>query len=158
MKNNIVSAFEKYFESLDELKKLGVIKNQKDFTSQLGEWVASVIYKGKLAQSGKQKDWDLQVGEEFYQIKTHAKSSTTKRKDTDFKYVEESIINYLIIIVFDENYKIEKIFKVPFKEACKLVDRTKKELVIKWSLLERDFSENLVDIYVQNEILNFFKK
>jgi len=47
---------------------------------------------------------------------------------------------------------------VPFKEACKLVDRTKKELVIKWSLLERDFSENLVDIYVQNEILNFFKK
>ena len=158
MKNNIITAFEMYFESLDKLKELGVIKNQKDFTSQLGEWVASVIYKGKLAQSGKQKDWDLQVGEEFYQIEAHAKSSTTKRKDTDFKYTEESSINYLVIIVFDENYKIEKIYKIPFNEAYNLVDRTKKELVIKWSSLDRDFSENLDDIYEQNEILKFFKK
>lgn len=158
MNKEICEAILNYINSFNRLKSLGVLKNQKDFTSQLGEWVASIIYYGEIAVSGKQPDWDLKVNDLKYQIKTHAKATSTNRKNTDFKYKEDADINYLVIIVFDENYKLEKIYKIPFNEAYNLVDRTKKELVIKWSLLERDFSENLDDIYEQNEILKVFKK
>jgi hypothetical protein len=156
--NEIRLAFEYYFESLNRLKKLEIIKNQKDFTSQLGEWVASLIYEGKIAENGKQKDWDLKVGSLKYQIKTAAKSITTNRKDCDFKYSVNAEIDYVVIIVFDENYKIEKIYKVPFKVAYDFVNRKNKNLVLKWSVLDKDYSENLEEIYKRIEILKIFKK
>lgn len=156
--NEIKLAFEKYFESLEELKKLGVIKSQKDFTSQLGEWISSLIYEGVFAESGKQPDWDLKVGNLKYQIKSAAKSITTNRKNCDFKYSENAEIDCVVIIVFDENYKIEKIYKAPFKDAYDLVDRKKKYPVLKWSSLDRDYSENLDQIYNKNEVLKIFKK
>ena len=76
-----------FLESYQKLKTIGVIKNQKDFTSQLGEWMASIIYKGEIATNGKQKHWDLKVDNKYYQIKTQAKSSSTSRKNTDLSIV-----------------------------------------------------------------------
>lgn len=147
-----------YVKALNELKRLNVIKNQKDFTSQLGEWIASVIYGGNLAISGKQEDWDLEVGDLKYQIKSAAKASTTNRKNTDFNYSKEANINFVVIIVFDENYKLEKIYKVPFDIAYELVNKDRKELVIKWKDLEENYSEDINEILLKNKILTIFKK
>lgn len=147
-----------YVNALNELKRLNVIKNQKDFTSQLGEWIASIIYGGNLASSGKQEDWDLEVNDTKYQIKTHAKSYSTKRENTDFKYSKGSKIDYIVIIVFDENYKIKKIYKVPFNLAHELVNKDRKELVIKWKDLEENYSEDIDEILLKNKILTIFKK
>ena len=146
-----------YVKALNELKRLKVIKNQKDFTSQLGEWIASIIYGGNLAISGKQEDWDLEVNGTKYQIKTHAKAYSTKRENTDFKYSKGSKIDFIVIIVFDENYKIKKIYKLPFNDAHELVNKDRKELVIKWKDLEEKFTENIDEIVLKNEILTIFK-
>lgn len=153
----IVVAIKKYLDSLEELKKLGVLKNQKDFTSQVGEWISSIIYRGELAKCGKQVDWDLKSDNILFQIKTHAKSTTSKRRDTGFKYNAASKIDYLVIIVFNQNYKLENIFKISLKEALNFVNKSNIDSVIKWSDLKTKYSENLEEIYKNNEILKIFK-
>ena len=154
----ISMSIHQFLESFQKLKTIGVLKNQKEFTSQLGEWIASIIYKGELSTNGKQKHWDLKVGNKYYQIKTQAKSFTTKRRDTDFTYPENALIDFVIIIVFDEFYKLEKIYKVPFIEAYKLVDRSNKYFVLRWKDLEEDYLENIDVIMEQNPILKILKK
>jgi hypothetical protein len=138
------------------LKELGVIKNQKDFTSQLGEWLISEIFNGELAKSGKQRDWDMEIDKKKYQIKTHAKSSTTNRRDTDFKYTLNADIDFFMIVVFNETYKLEKIYKVPFKEAYDLVNRKNIDKVIKWNDLESKYSIDIAKIIETNSNLRIF--
>ena len=151
-------AIDNYIKSLSELKRLNVIKNQKDFTSQIGEWISSIIYDGIISTNGKQKDWDMIVNGQMFQIKTHAKSLTSQRKDTDFKYPINSNIDFVIIIIFNQYYKLEKIFKVPFHDAFSLVNRSKSNLVLKWSNLDGIYSENLENIFLKHENLQIFKK
>jgi hypothetical protein len=42
-------ALKNYFEALSTLKRLGIVPNKKDFTSQIGEWLVNEIYNGALA-------------------------------------------------------------------------------------------------------------
>ncbi len=66
-------AFEDYFKALKELNALGVTKNKKDFTSQLGEWLVETLYDGKRSENGIEKYWDIECYLGKVQVKTHAK-------------------------------------------------------------------------------------
>ena len=70
----IKNALNEYFKALNNLKRNKVILNSKDFTGQLGEWVASIIYNGHRSENGIQKGWDIQSEGKYYQVKTSAKS------------------------------------------------------------------------------------
>ncbi len=132
------NAILQYLEALKNLKDLKIIKNQKDFTSQLGEWLIAELLNGEISTKGNQVDWDIKVGDKFYQIKTHAKSITTPRSDTEIKYGKDAKIDFLVIVVFSENYKLIDIYKAPWIEAFRLISNTKNP-VIKWS----DLNESL---------------
>uniref|UniRef100_UPI00404B95B7 hypothetical protein n=1 Tax=Flavobacterium sp. TaxID=239 RepID=UPI00404B95B7 len=142
------NAILEYLKALNRLKDLNVIKNQKDFTSQLGEWLIAELFKGELALNGKQKDWDVKVGEQYFQVKSHAKSKTTKRTNTDIYYEENANIDFLIIVIFSEDYKLNELFKIPWKRAFKLITTNNKYPVIRW----KDLNEFKIDY--KNEFKN----
>lgn len=144
-----------YLAALKRLKDLNVIKNQKDFTSQLGEWFVAEFYGGEIAINGKQKDWDIKVNDSFFQVKTHSKADTTKRSDTDFKYSENANIDYFVIVVFNENYKLEKFFKMPWKIAFNLKTDGKYP-VIRWKDIPTECEVNIDVELTKNELLSTF--
>ena len=152
-----INAILNHIKSLKELKKLNILKNKKDFNSQLGEWIISILYNGEIAKNGKQKDWDLLIDNKKAQVKCHSKAITSLRKDTDFKYTEIAEIDIFFIIIFDEYYNLETIYKIPFKEALKLKTKTKYP-VIRWNDIDEKYSVDLKKEFLQKKILmNFLK-
>ena len=148
-----------YINALKELKKLRVLTNQKDFTGQIGEWVASIIYKGDLAKRGNQKGWDFISNNEKYQVKASAKSNSNK--DSDYiefiDYINEKTFDYLIIIPFTEEYKIKELYKIQYDDALEII-RVKsksqsKNLNFSWI---KAYKEDLQEINKQHQILSVF--
>ncbi|WP_282054518.1 hypothetical protein [Maribacter luteus] len=134
-KRELISQF---IYSWKQLKEEGVVKNQKDFTGQIAEWLIAELYNGTLAENGKQKDWDLIADNLKYQVKGHAKSKTSKRRDTDFNYNMNSELDVFVIVVFNEEFKLKNIFQISKSEIFekKLIENRNKGSVILWSKLE----------------------
>jgi len=133
--------FISFIESYNALKEIGILRNQKDITGQLGEWVASVIFDANIAINGINQFWDLEdsLGN-TYQVKSHAKAITTNAKWTRIEYRTDAPINFIVIVVFDPNYKLQEIYKIPFQEA--LNHRTS-GYVLNWSRVNQFRIENL---------------
>ena len=141
--NEKINAIENFLTALKRLIDLKIINSRKDFTSQLGEWLIAEMYGATIAESGKQKDWDMKLGEKKIQVKAHSKALTTKRKNTDFKYSEDASIDIFIIVVFTDNYKIKTIYEIPWSVALKLKTQHTKDPVITWSQIP---AEHIVDL------------
>jgi hypothetical protein len=151
-----MEAIENFMIALQKLNELKIINSRKDFTSQLGEWLIAEMYKATLAESGKQKDWDMKVGEKKIQVKTHSKAKTTTRANTDFKYVDNADIDIFIIVVFTDNYKIKTIYELPWEIAIKLKTKETKDPVITWSKIPKEYIVNLEDKMGENKLLRSF--
>jgi hypothetical protein len=143
-------AFLNFKNSYNQLKKLGLLRNQKDVTGQLGEWVASKLFNAQISENGINKDWDLKDQNGIlYQVKSHAKSPTTPARWSKVDYSVDAKIDFLVIVIFDQNYRLNELYKVPFKEVLK--KRTNK-FVLNWSVII-DFKEkNLVEFLRQNNL------
>jgi hypothetical protein len=133
--------FTSFIESYNSLKEVGILRNQKDITGQLGEWVASVIFDANIAINGINQFWDLENEEGIkFQVKSHAKSLTTNARWTPIEYSTDAIINYIVIVVFDPNYKLRELYKIPFNEA---LDRRTDRNILNWSQVVHFKIENL---------------
>ncbi len=129
---------ESLFDSMSQLKRLGVLNNKKDFTSQIGEWFVAELYDCIFADSNIQKGWDLRLltGQRV-QVKTHAKASTNPNKWTALKYEENAPIDILVIVVFTEDYKLKKLYKIPWNKAFVLSQKDNAgKRFIKWNRLD----------------------
>jgi hypothetical protein len=152
---NKKEAILQYLNALRNLKDLKIIKNQKDFTSQLGEWLIAELYNGEIAINGKQKDWDIKKNDKHYQVKSHAKSKTTTRSNTDFKYNDNADIDFFIIVIFSDAYKLIDIYEIPFRDALTLKTIENKYPVIRW----KDAKDHIIDYkrkFRNNPLLNIF--
>jgi hypothetical protein len=147
-------AFENYFNALYKLKDLGVTQNKKDFTSQLGEWLVETLYDGKRAESGIQKYWDIDTSIGKIQVKTHAKSNKTTARWSALKYDMDSEVDFVIIIVFSEDYKLNEFYKIPWTKCLDLIRRNKDRDVLMWNHLN-DYKLQLTNLPKQNIISIF---
>lgn len=147
-------AFENYFNALYTLKDLGVTQNKKDFTSQLGEWLVETLYDGKRAESGIQKYWDIDSSIGKIQVKTHAKSNKTTARWSALKYDMDSEVDFVIIIVFSEDYKLNEFYKIPWTNCLDLIRRNKDRDVLMWNHLN-DYKLQLTNLPKQNIISLF---
>ncbi len=144
--------FTSFIESYNALKEVGILRNQKDITGQLGEWVASVIFDANISANGINQFWDLENADGIkFQVKSHAKSLTTNARWTPIEYSTDAIINYIVIVVFDPNYKLLELYKIPFNEA--LARRTDRN-ILNWSQVVHFKIENLNDL-LQEKNLGF---
>ena len=146
----IKTALNNYFESLKRLQEIGVITNKKDFTSQIGEWLVENIFEGQRAASGNQKSWDIETEDGKIQVKTHSKSKTTPARWSEIKYDIDANVDFVVIIVFSEDYKLNEFFKIPWKDCIKLI----RQNVLMWDRL-KDFRIELTQLPKQ-EIISIF--
>lgn len=148
-----------YIDAWKELKRLSVLSNQKDFTGQIGEWIASIIYKGDLAIKKNQDGWDFISDNEKYQVKAAAKA--TSNKDSDYvefyKYINKKTFDYLIIISFTEEYKINELFKIQYEDALKIITEKSKSQTknLRYNWIEA-YKEDLQKIKKDHELLSVF--
>jgi len=144
--------FTSFIESYSALKEIGILRNQKDLTGQIGEWVVSVLFDANIATSGNNQFWDLKDPQGIkYQVKSHAKALTTDAKWSRIEYSSDDPINFIVIVVFDPNYKLRELFKIPFNEA--LARRTDRN-ILNWSQVVQFRIENLSDL-LQEKNLGF---
>jgi hypothetical protein len=126
--------FGAFIKSYKKLKDYGLLRNQKDITGQLGEWLASEILGAKISLNGINKDWDLIKEDEgksvYYQVKAHAKSDSTNARWTRLEYSSDAQIHYLVIVVFSQDYALREFYKVPFHEA---IESRTDGFVLNWS-------------------------
>ena len=142
--------FTSFIETYNALKEVGILRNQKDITGQLGEWVASVIFDANIATNGINQFWDLEDAEGIkFQVKSHAKALTTNARWTPIDYPKDALINYIVIVVFDPNYKLRELYKIPFNEA--LARRTDRN-ILNWSQVVNFRLENLNDLLQENNL------
>lgn len=114
-------AFENYFKALNELTTLGITQNKKDFTSQLGEWLVETLFDGKRSENGIEKYQDIDSPFGKIQVKTHAKANSTKARWSAIKYDVDSNVDYVVIVVFTEDFKLREFYQLfltikPFKK------------------------------------------
>jgi hypothetical protein len=152
--NDLKSALHNYFRSLYRLKELGIVTNKKDFTSQVGEWLVREVYGGKRADSGIQKYWDIESNIGKIQVKTHSKSKTTKARWSAIKYDVDAEVNYVVIVVFSEDYLLNEFYQVPWKDCLNLIRRNKDRDVLMWDHL-KDFKLEISQLKSQ-EIISIF--
>jgi len=115
MENNIIQkALKNYFEALKELRNLGILINSKDFTSQLGEWIVESYFKGKRAENGIQKHWDIETNIGKIQVKTHAKADKTSARWSNINKIETAEIDFVVIIVFNKDYQLKELYQAPW--------------------------------------------
>ena len=154
---DIKKALNDYFQSLSKLKELGITTNKKDFTSQIGEWLAEELYLGKRAESGIQKYWDIETKEGKIQVKTHAKSKTTTARWSPLKYDIGADVDFVIIIVFSEDYKLNEFYKIPWKDCLNLIRRNKDRDVIMWDHLDKNIHKIEISSLPNQELISIFK-
>lgn len=154
--NEFKNAINDYINALQKLNSLGVLKNKKDFTGQIGEWLVETLYDGKRSDNGIQKGWDVEINGKRIQVKTHSKAESNDASFTRISYYEQDGIDELIIIVFTFDYKIKHFFIVPWKIAYSLTERRTKNKVpeLKWSLLkEFEYKDKLP----KKDIISMFR-
>jgi hypothetical protein len=101
---------------------------------------------------------ETRLGKKYFQVKAHAKAVTNNSKFSSIRFTEAVQIDELIIIVFTAGYKIKFFFKVPWKDAIRLIQPRKKRNVINWSSLKRNNYSIPIDRLPKQDIIAFFKK
>jgi hypothetical protein len=152
--NDLKTALHNYFQSLNRLKELGVVTNKKDFTSQIGEWLVVEIYRGQRAESGIQKYWDIESSLGKIQVKTHSKSKTTTARWSAIKYDVDAEVDFVVIVVFTEDYQLIEFYQVPWKDCLNLIRRNKDRDVLMWDHI-KDYKLEISQLTNQ-EIISIF--
>lgn len=145
-----------YIRNLEKLKSDGIIRNKKDFTSQVGEWFVAELYDGTFAERSIQKDWDIRIGKDYFiQVKAHAKAIGNPNRWTGIKYSSKANINELIIIIFTHDYKLKEFYRVPWIEAQTRITEDKSRRLIRWNRL-KEFKVDIMTLPKQ-ELVQLFR-
>lgn len=145
--DKISKAIKQYIEVKKSFRELQISKTERQLVSEIGEWFVQQIYGGERTQSAIQSDWDLKIGDQNIQVKTHAKSDKNKTRWTKIDYPESADIKELIIIVFTEELELKEFYKAPWNKIQKFINREKVKPIIKWN----DLKEYRID---HNELPN----
>jgi hypothetical protein len=145
--NALAAVFSGFIDSYNRMKEQGILRNQKDITGQLGEWVASRLFDAEIATNGINAYWDLEDAEGTkYQVKSHAKALTTSARWSKIEYAADAPIDFIIIVVFDSSYKLLELYKIPFLDA---LNRRTAGYILNWSQVAQFRLENLEELKPQ---------
>jgi len=145
----------KYVEVLAALRKDGILTDKKDFTCQIGEWLVEQLYNGKRATTTNQKAWDVKVGKQYWQVKTHAKSETNAARRSSIKKEPGLRVDVVIIIVFTHDYKLKEFYKVPWVVAQKQIKKSGVREKLSWNSVKEYKME--IDELPRQEVVGLFR-
>jgi hypothetical protein len=152
----IKSALQNYFLSIKKLKELNLVTNQRDFTTNIGEWLVETIYDGERSKNGIQKYWDINATIGKIQVKSHAKSFNTKARWSAIKNYQNADIDYVVIVVFNENYTLLEFYKIPWKICLNQINLNNTKGVLYWNQI-KEYKLDL-DSLPKSDIVSLFRQ
>src|SRR5438046_2053324 len=113
----VCELLQEIFEAEQRLRDLGVLRSNKSIDSVWGEFVTAETEGGKLASSGSQRDWDVQVGSVKIQVKTDRKDIGNKWRGEFWIYKSTvdrlAPTDFVVFIRLGQDRSIERYYKVP---------------------------------------------
>lgn len=64
-------------------------------------------------------------------------------------YPANAPINFIVIVVFDPNYKLQELYKIPFQEA---LNRCTTRYILNWSQVNQYKFDNLRELLQENNL------
>lgn len=156
--NSYSVALKNFLKAMQVLREKNMLINKKDFTCQIGEWLVEMIYEGQRSPNGIQKGWDVIANGKYFQVKAHAKAETNNARWTAVDKLYEGQIDYLIIIVFSQDYKLKEFYNIPWSDALpkiKLRGKKKPRWEITWHSIRGHKVE--LETLPRQEIIQLFK-
>jgi hypothetical protein len=135
--DEIRQGLEDLFKAMKRLRELGVLNQNRDITSQVGEWLVEALFDGRRAENGINKDWDVQVGSRYVQVKTHAKAAKNTARLSSVTYGSDARIDELMICVFSSDYRLKEFYRVPWQECLPLIRMEKDGGKVYWNHISR---------------------
>jgi hypothetical protein len=87
-------------------------------------------------------------------VKTHAKASSNNNLWSSIKYDVDSNVDYVVIVVFSEDFKLREFYRVPWINCLDLIRRNKDRDVLMWHHL-KDYKIE-IDQLPKQDIVSLF--
>lgn len=87
-------------------------------------------------------------------MKSHSKSKTTTARWSAIKYDVDAEVDFVVIVVFTEEYQLKEFYQVPWKFCLNLIRRNKDIDVLMWGHIV-DYQLNISHLTNQ-EIVSIF--
>lgn len=141
-----VNLFKMRFTTEEILRNMNVVRSHK-ITEDYGEWLATRLFDGVLAENPNQVGWDFEANGIQYQVKTHHKAETTPARWSKLKTLDYSTI----IFQLNPNYTIKNIFFISNHHLSDLNNQSALPLegdkfTLHWSKCEK-INEQFIDKY-----------
>lgn len=163
IENQMVESKNQIIENIDKLPNdfiidvfSNVIKVMKDremvrghnITGDYAEYLVKKYFENLLQielhlETQSTKGFDLKVNDERYQIKGITGNETSNFSNTD----NNRPFDYVIIVKFDNNFKVENMYKLNW-EQFNLCRKTYKNKVV--LIIDKELKDNSVDLMVNN--------
>lgn len=118
---------ELYANVLNELNKRNIIRTFNSPVGDYAEWIIADKLNLKL-ESNSQKGFDavdIQKGTR-YQIKSRWERDNTKKRIFNvIRNYDENQFDYLILVIFDQKFKVKEAYKVPHDIIIKYIPYNK---------------------------------
>jgi hypothetical protein len=87
-------------------------------------------------------------------VKTHSKSKTTNARWSAIKYDVDAEVDFVVIVVFTEDYQLNEFYQVPWKNCLNLIRRNKDRDVLMWDHI-KEYQQDISQLKNQ-EIISLF--
>lgn len=138
---------ESYADLMEELRRRGLIRSNNNPTSDYAEKIAADKLKLELCdKSTKGYDAIHKKTGLKYQIKGRRITRHNKSRQLGvIRNLDEKLFNFLIVIIFDEIFKVKEAYEVPYDVVLKLAKERGK-----WSKQQHGYI-----IHANNELIQF---
>jgi len=120
--DRVVNSLRKINSGEVELRELGILRDSKELTTHLGEWIGEKLLNAERAKSSSQKGWDLITPSgERIQVRTERKDKNNPFRDS-FSVAENelSLADSFLFISFDTDRSVRHIYYISSKEISKV--------------------------------------
>jgi len=123
-----------YYSAREGLKRLGILRSERDLQGDYAEWVVAKFLGLSLADNTIQKGYDaLDLEGRTYQVKGRISNRNKYRASWNFTDISHEF-DFLICIFFDKNLEVTGILKVPRDVVIEHIVQNKRNFRFRWNI------------------------
>ncbi len=129
-------------------------KTESYLTKQIGWWIVTKVFPSKNLNSVSKKAMIFKIDGMTTEVRIHKRVSPNLKRRTNLLASDSIQTDFLMIIVFTANYKIQEFYKIPWN-TIEILQRNNDNGIIYWN------DQNQYRIELENlpnqDIVSLFK-
>ena len=122
-----------YIAAREGLKKLGILRTERNLQGDYAEWLATEMMGLKLMPSAVHKAYDaVDKNGKTYQIKSRLVKSLNDNTSFDLQSID-SHFDYLVGVFLSHSFDLLAIIQVPYEVVKELGTQTKSNFRFRWN-------------------------